>query len=395
MVPKPRVLVLTCHLPYPPISGGRRRELELFRRVADYCELHLCAISKTPAEDAANASQLEQVFESIQVFAADGDGAAGACSQLARHGCPQAGAYVANATASGAFDVLHVEGFYLMQHIGVTAVPLVLVEQNVEFELWRQRAETASSELERRRMLRQYQVARRAEVEAWAAASLCAAITPEDAALMETTLPGLRVALAPDGVDHLCPPAKDREPVAPNEIVFVGNFAYAPNVDAAQHLVGEVLPRIAERVPDVHLTLVGNEPPDDLRDGPGCSVTGRVPDVRPYLDRAAVVACPLRVGGGIKVKVLEALRHGKATVTTSVGAQGLRAGSGTAFVVADHANEFATEVVRLLEDPTRRRRLERAAANFAETLPTWDDGAEALMRCYDACRTAAVSMPAK
>jgi glycosyltransferase involved in cell wall biosynthesis len=119
--------------------------------------------------------------------------------------------------------------------------------------------------------------------------------------------------------------------------------------------------------------------------GDGVEVTGRVPSVEPHLDEAAVVVAPLRVGGGVKVKVLEALSRGKAVVSTSVGVQGL---TQSPAVVADEPAAFATAVADLLADPAARDRREQAALRYARSLPTWDDAARALLGCYRAARRA-------
>lgn len=130
---------------------------------------------------------------------------------------------------------------------------------------------------------------------------------------------------------------------------------------------------------------MGNAPPAEvqaLARRRSVVVTGRVPEIGPFLDAASVIACPLRVGGGIKVKMLEAMSRGKAIVTTSVGAQGLDAFSGSAFVVADHPASFAHAVVSVLGDGALRERLQDGARRAVRSLPTWDEAAASLAGCY-------------
>ena len=139
-----------------------------------------------------------------------------------------------------------------------------------------------------------------------------------------------------------------------------------------------------ERVPATRVLLVGNAPPPEvlaLCCG-AVEATGRVARVEPYLDRAAVVVSPLRIGGGIKVKGLEALRRGKAVVSTAVGVQGLGPDVEDAIAVADDPARFADACVRLLLDRGERRRLERRALAVAGSLPTWDEAAADLLDCY-------------
>ncbi|HEX2296015.1 MAG TPA: glycosyltransferase family 4 protein [Actinomycetota bacterium] len=391
-VDRTRVLFVTCHLPYPPYSGGRKREYELLRRVGDAFDVTLCAVSKVYEEDAANAPALKTLCRDVFVFPSANPRPAeprrGALpAQMERHRCPELTEHVARSVGSGAYDVVHVEGFYLMQHVpDPCPLPVLLVEQNVEYVLWRQRAETALRKQERDGAIAEYLRTLEAETAAWARADLCGALTPDDAAILSAAGgPGLQVRLIPDGVDHVALP-RASAPGDPGHVVaFAANFAYQPNVDAALYLCREIWPRVARRLPHARLLLVGNAPPEEVRALGGrhdVVVTGRVPSVDPFLEKASVVVCPLRIGGGIKVKMLEAMGRGKAVVTTSVGAQGLGHVAGRAFVVEDQPAAFAHAVVSLLGDEDARRALEREARLAARMLPSWDDAAAALGRCY-------------
>ena len=398
-----RVLFLTCHLPYPAVSGGRRRENELLRRLAGV-ETHLVAVSKTVDEDRRNAVELSGVCASVSVFAAHPEAPAsggGTPAQVLRHRSPAAAARVAELVGGSHVDAVHVEGFYLLHLVPEPCpVPMLLVEQNVEFLLWEQRARVAGDEGERLEHLREAQRTRSAEVSAWRRADLCAAVTDEDAAAMRAAVPGLGVRLVPGGVPE--PPLAGSggrtgrsAPLEDPAVVFVGNFAYQPNVDAALQLGREIWPLVLRRVPRARLYLVGNAPPPELgvlaSSAAGVTVTGPVPAVEPFLEAADVVALPLRVGGGVKVKMLEALAAGRAVVTTSTGAQGLGV-VGHAFVVADDPARFAEEVTGLLEDRARRGRLEASARHAARALPTWDAAAAALRECYEELRPGAAVM---
>ncbi|HEX2058043.1 MAG TPA: glycosyltransferase [Actinomycetota bacterium] len=384
-----RVLFVTCHLPFPPYSGGRRREYELVRRVGAWFDVTLCAVSKVYDEDSANAPALKPYCRDVFVFPADPPAATGAPlpAQVVRHRSPSLTEHVGRAVQSGEFDVVHVEGFYLMQHVpDPCPLPVLLVEQNVEYVLWRQRAETAARKAERDAAIAEYLRTLEAETAAWGRADLCGALTREDASVMTAALPGLDVRLIPDGVDHLPRAAEGAAAGDRGHVVaFAANFAYQPNVDAAVYLCNEIWPRVVRRFPHARLLLVGNAPPQEVRRlarRPNVVVTGRVQSIDPFLDRASIVVCPLRIGGGIKVKMLEAMSRGKAIVTTSVGAQGLAHLAGRAFLVEDHPGGFAHAVAGLLADEGARRALERGARGAAGELPTWDEAAQVLGRCY-------------
>ena len=148
-----------------------------------------------------------------------------------------------------------------------------------------------------------------------------------------------------------------------SEILFYGNFHHPPNVDAATRLARSILPRIRERRPDARLTLVGEAPPD-LK-GPGIEVTGFVPDLQPYLNRAAVVAAPLRKGGGMRVKILEALAAGKAVVASPLAVEGIGVRDGEEAVIAETDRDFAAAIVGLLEERDRRVALGTQARAWA------------------------------
>jgi glycosyltransferase involved in cell wall biosynthesis len=181
-------------------------------------------------------------------------------------------------------------------------------------------------------------------------------------------------------------PARPADPAGddPPSVVFVGSFIHPPNVDAAVHLVADILPRLRTQVPAVVVTIVGACPPDAVRrlDGDGVCVTGTVADVAPYLDQASVVVAPLRHGGGARVKVLEALAAGKAVVTTSIGAQGVAAPS-SAMAVADGDAPFAEAVARLLRDRSARIGQARRARAWAEANMSWAAMVDRLEDLYD------------
>jgi glycosyltransferase involved in cell wall biosynthesis len=155
-------------------------------------------------------------------------------------------------------------------------------------------------------------------------------------------------------------------------LLFTGSFEHPPNVDALRRIVDRVLPALRARVPDARLTVVGAAPPRHLVERPGVTATGDVASVEPYLREAAVVLGPVWTGGGMRVKVLEALAAGKAVATTRLGADGLDLTPGEHAAVADDEKALVHEVVALLEDPEQRRRLGSAGrAHVAERF-AWD-----------------------
>ena len=149
-------------------------------------------------------------------------------------------------------------------------------------------------------------------------------------------------------------------------MLFVGSFGHPPNIDAAVRLARDIFPGVRARVPEAILEIVGDAPPQAVRRlaGEGIVVTGRVADVRPHLDNAAVVAAPLRLGGGMRVKMLESLAAGKAMVATPRAVAGLGLEPGTHALIADGDGELSDALVSLLGDPELRRRMGGAARTW-------------------------------
>jgi glycosyltransferase involved in cell wall biosynthesis len=150
-------------------------------------------------------------------------------------------------------------------------------------------------------------------------------------------------------------------------LVFVGSFMHAPNVDAARRLIRGIFPSVQERYPDARLLVVGDQPPTELRrlSGRHVVVTGRVPSVRPYLADANVVVVPLRQGGGMRVKMVEALAAGKAIVASPVAVEGLSVVAGQHVALAESDAEFVDQIVMLLDQPERRAAMARQARAWA------------------------------
>jgi polysaccharide biosynthesis protein PslH len=207
---------------------------------------------------------------------------------------------------------------------------------------------------------------------------------PRDVRAVETSAGGAAIVRVPLEVDV---PARPLSPdgIDPPHVLFVGGFSHPPNVDAALWLGRSVFPRVVERIPAARLDLVGQDPGSDVRSlaGNGVSVHASVPDVAPFLDRAAVVTAPIRIGGSMRMKVLEALAAGKALVATPRAADGVEASPGTHFLLASTEDELVEAIIALLEDRDRRHALGRDARAWAESNLGWARGVQAFERVYE------------
>lgn len=212
------------------------------------------------------------------------------------------------------------------------------------------------------------------ERRAGAAADLCVMTSEPDAAALRAIAPGARTVVVPNGVDAEWWGAEGAEGEEDDLVVFTGSMNHPPNRRAAELLAREILPALRERRPGARLEIVGREPGPEVRrlgGEPGVRVTGEVPDVRPYLRRAAVAVAPLEFGGGVRNKVLEALAAGVATVATPKGAEGLELDDGQHLLVRSPA-EFPEAVAGLLADPGRRAALARAGRRRVADRYRWE-----------------------
>jgi glycosyltransferase involved in cell wall biosynthesis len=203
---------------------------------------------------------------------------------------------------------------------------------------------------------------------AWGRFDRVLAFGRRDAAAIAELAPELatRVRISPFGMS--LPPLADPAGVEPDSLLFVGNFSHQPNRDAARWLADEIMPALLARHPAARLRIVGSSPPPEIRalDGGAVEVIADAPSIEPHMAAAAVVLAPVRTGGGMRMKVLEALASGKAVVTTSRGAEGFtELDPAPPLVVADDAAGIAAATATLLADPGGPQELGRRAAEFA------------------------------
>ena len=247
-------------------------------------------------------------------------------------------------------------------------VPAVLFQHNVESEIWRRHANNGSAGL--RKMIYGIEFSKMLRYEQATVARFdhVIAVSEHDKQLMSAWVDPHRVTVVPTGVDtEQYSPAKTaitEKPLA----VFVGAMDWEPNVDAVKYFCADIWPQVRAKIPEARFRIVGRNPDHRVKAlaGDSVEVTGRVPSVVEHLQEAAVVVVPLRVGGGTRLKIYEAMAVGKAVISTTVGAEGLDVQDGTDIVISDTAGCFSESLARLLQDASDRARLGRAARATAE-----------------------------
>ncbi|HWZ81677.1 MAG TPA: glycosyltransferase [Terriglobales bacterium] len=246
-------------------------------------------------------------------------------------------------------------------------IPCVLFQHNVESEIWRRHAVTADNPLKKAMYKIEFGKMERYERIVVRKFHHVVAVSESDRALMTRWVDGDRVTVVPTGVDlgeyRPNPDSDEPGPV----VTFVGAMDWEPNVDGVEYFASEIWPAIKADVPGARLRIVGRNPDRRVKKWASefIEVTGRVPSVVEYLRQSSVVIVPLRIGGGTRLKIYEAMATAKAVVSTTVGAEGLDVHHGRDIMLADDAGSFAQAVIMLLRDRDLRRRYEQAAAETA------------------------------
>lgn len=260
--------------------------------------------------------------------------------------------------ANGPFDLVLVHDQELGRYRFNTGVPLVLIEHEVRYPRRFDRS-VFGLPLRPARVMRELDWHRWSHFQktVWQRFDSIQAFTERDATTIIRLDPSLKDRVHVNPFGAILPPAG---PTIgdPDRLLFVGSFGHWPNVDAAVWLAREIMPRIRSQYPTAHLDIVGSGPPPAVQElqEEDIDVIGEVPDVAPYLARASVVVAPVRVGGGMRVKVLQAMAAGRPVVTTARGAEGLEVdGEVPPILIADEADDFARATVSLLENSSLRQ----------------------------------------
>jgi glycosyltransferase involved in cell wall biosynthesis len=256
---------------------------------------------------------------------------------------------------------------------------MLLFQHNVESVIPRRHFEVAVNPFLKLFWWLQWRKMERYEGEMCQRFTATVTVSESDKSLLVEKFGARNVFSIPTGVDtdYFFP---SEETVRNNSLVFTGSMDWLPNEDAILFFARDILPRIEQQIPDVTLTVVGRSPTrsllNEIKKYPKIELTGRVDDVRPFIARHAVYVIPLRIGGGTRIKVYEAMAMGKAVVSTRIGVEGLPVRNGENVLLSDKPEDFADAVITLLKDEEARKRMEINARCFVETSFSWEKVAQ-------------------
>lgn len=370
-----RILYVLPQLPYPADRGGKVVLHNIVEHMRRRHRVSIVALTHGPRDIEAAEAYRERVA-ALWTFPCRPRRHPGVLARAAFSPLPLKALRFSNAAmerkvaalcTGGGFDLVHAQNYYAAQYVRRRFPPAkVHYTENFEGALLERSAAHHPNPLTAALLRIQARRTERYEFEVCRRFDRVYAITRTDLERMRERAPDLPFEYLPASIDtETFQPSPS--PVAASDLVFVGSLDYFPNIDGLNWFHREVLPRLRARQSDCRLVVVGHRPAGILarlaRD-PSVEFAGRVDRVHPFVHRAAVYVVPLRIGGGVRLKILEAMALGKAIVTTSIGCEGIECTPGRHLVVADGAETFAQAVLRLLAYPGERDRLARNARDL-------------------------------
>jgi glycosyltransferase involved in cell wall biosynthesis len=404
-----RILILTPQLPYPPRQGTALRNWGLLSNLAQSHEAHeVWLLSFDEHPETPLAPELRTACRQVATFAVPSRSTSQRLRRLFASGLPdmawrlwspEFAARYREWTGTQHFDIIQVEGIELARYAldGASRAAhdahgacIVFDDHNCEYVLQRRSFETDARQLRRWHAaaysLVQWQRLRAFERRAMRASHATLCVSPQDAKMLARlgTVPPAHVI--PNGIDvrsydpdavHAWKntPISTQSVQSPiSTLIFTGKMDFRPNIDAMIWFGREVFPLVRQSAPEARLLIVGQQPGprlDVLRADPYITITGAVDDVRPYISDAAVYIAPLRVGGGTRFKLLEAMAMRRPIVSTSLGCEGFPVADGQELLIGDSPAGFAAQVTRLLNDPALRDGLVRRAHRLVSEQYDW------------------------
>ncbi|OGG06486.1 hypothetical protein A3D05_04880 [Candidatus Gottesmanbacteria bacterium RIFCSPHIGHO2_02_FULL_40_24] len=378
-----RILMLTPYLPYPLWSGGQIRTFNLLKNLAEKHQITLFSFIRQDSEK-QNIPILKKYCDEVKVFVKRPPWS---ITSLLLSGITyyplvvcmylnnELKKNIAEAIDRKHFDLIHAETFYVMPNIPQYDIPIFLAEQTIEYLVYDHHTQNVN--FMPKKMLMDWDVfkIRFWEKRFWKKAEKVIAMSESDKTLMKKMLPDLSVDIVPNGVDtQFFSFNKKHSPHKVKTVLFVGNFKWLQNREAAAFLLDKVWPVIFKKLGDnVRLWIVGKHPPPQIRKKTPKNVTvsDDIDDIRYAYYRSDLLLAPIYGPGGTRYKILESMAAGVPVVTTSTGIEGLSAVNFRHAVISDSARGLADSSIKVLTDPKLYNRLAENGRHLVEQDYSW------------------------
>lgn len=388
-----KILMLTPYLPFPLVTGGQTRSYNLIKRLSGLGhEITLFCLVKREAER-ENIHELEKFCREVKVFKRPTKpwtlrnifrtGFSLFPFLVMRNWAPGEKEAVERKLSEDKFDLIHAETFYVMPHIPDTTVPIVLVDQTIEYEVYQHYVDNFRFIPLKPLLYLDVLKMKYWELQYWRKATRVVAMSEEDKKIMLSQVPSLKVDIVPNGVDS----AYFAEKVFPKPkhpvVLYLGNFTWLQNREAVQVLVSQVWPKIKREVPEAKLWIIGKDAGHFFTSLAGEDVrVEEVKDVREAYQGASVLVAPIYGAGGTRYKNFEAFASGLPVVTTSIGIGGTDAAYGSDVLVEDSPEKIAVGAVRILRDDKLRQRVAENARLMVQAKYDWESITKKLDQVY-------------
>lgn len=377
-----KILFLANRTPYPPYRGDKLKIYNLAKRLKERHELHLVTFAQTQ-EDLGYKAELEKVFTKVHFIYLPKWKSALSCVQAIWSAIPLQVLYFKSAAMSAklakvlkndSFDAVHVQHLRMSPYLAGQNTIGRILDMPDAFSLYWERREKAEKNpilkwvngLEQKRLVKYEQVMRLYD--------LSLVCSKEDQEYLQHKHEIDTIELLPNGVDLDTFAAKDHDYSHNKTLLFTGNMDYAPNVDAVQYFVADVLPKIRKVHPNVQFIIAGQRPVKKVLDlaADDIKVTGFIEDLAAVYNQASVVVAPLRFGAGTQNKVLESMAMGVPVVCSNIGFKGLGIESGEGAIMRTDPDGFAASVIQLLSSEDERRKVGEKGTSVIKSNFGWD-----------------------
>ncbi len=386
-----KILFISTIIPFPPKGGHSQRTFNLLKFISRYHQVYLVGFMKNK-DDAENVEVLERICTKVYPFSTADDWSRFQLLKnlirniFSRNPYTAAKYYlhpvrrlICTVIEEEKIDVVHCDMVDLALYCNEAAKSNIVVFHNVESRLYNRRSQYEKNIFTKIFFLEQSRKMAHLERSALRKFDVAVAVSEEERQELLTRSPDANVTVIPNGVDteYFKPWRGDENE---EEVVFVGGLGWFPNEDGVLFFLEKVWPRIRARRHGAKFVVIGRTDRTGCRlkswikNGPvmGVKFLGFVDDIRPVVGRASVFVVPLRVGGGTRLKILDAMALEKAVVSTSIGCEGLEVRDGDDILIADKPEEFAAYVVRLMDNQSLRRKLATAARKLVKNTYSWE-----------------------